>query len=216
MKKTSIVLSLLLLLGSCSDNSGSTQQSTTTIAAPTTTEPEKVKIPDLTLLDKRVAMNMLVDMGLRVELQERMSNDDEGTIVGSSPSFGKSVEPGSRVVLYYAIPKVYELSVTFEIRDGLAKNLGDGKCNLPRLKVQDGQSFVLLGPEGQQLGSTAVPDLMVDPLNPKICTTFFTFSDLPEVATYRLQTGDGYVFPSVSFSDLEQSGWYWGWYWSKT
>lgn len=215
--KRLLSLTLVSFIGvSCSGES--TNYEVTTTVAPETTqvEPEKVKIPDLTLLDKRVAMNMLVDLGLRVELEERMSDDDEGTIVDSAPSFGKSVEPGSRVVLYYAIPKVFQLSVTFEVKDGLAKKLGDGKCDYPKLRVQEGQSFVILGPEGQQLGSAPVLDLTVNPNDPKICTTFFTVDNLPEVATYRLQTGDGYVFPSVSFSELEQTGWYWNWYWGKT
>lgn len=215
--KRLISLTLVSLIGvSCSSESTSSEITTTVAPETTQAEPEKVKIPDLTLVDRRVAMNTLIDLGLRVELQERMSNDDEGTIVGSAPSFGKSVEPGSRVVLYYAIPMVYELRIKFDINDGLAKNLGDGKCNYPKLKVQTDQSFVILGPEGQQLGSAPVPELAWQLDDPKVCSVTFAVGGLPEVATYRLQTGDGSVFPSVSFEQLKQNGWGWNWFWGRT
>lgn len=217
MKKSSFVLSLLLLLGACSGNSGSTQQVTTTVAAPTTTtEPEKVTIPDVGGLDKSEGRRILEELGLVVTLKEVKSDVPLGEIVSQSPSAGKLVAPGWPVTLNYAILPIYDLQVKYEVRDGFARDLGDGFCDFPKQNVVKGQAFVLIGPFSEQLSSFPVPEKgKWSTVDSKICYYILQFTKLPKVATYRLQDPKGDIYPPQSFEELEQRGWNTGWYWGN-
>ena len=231
------VVSLLVLAGcSGSDESGGfdkmggsessevvtepTLKPTTTTSAPTTTSTTtttipQVDVPDVSKYDKDVALTTLSDLGLRGVLEPVGSREAEDSVIGVDPRPGTKLDPGSTVVLEYAVPLLHDVTVSYSVEEPtwLNRTPGFGPCEHRDYDVVEGQSVLLIGPRGEILGSTAVsnggPGYHPEFREP--CVFEFVFADIPEVATYELETPDGSRFPAYSLSEAIDNGWYLGW-----
>ncbi len=73
---------------------------------------------------------------------------------------------------------------------------GDGSLSLERYRA--GQSVALIGPDGNQLSADLVSDGFIRKSqfrddDENVCAFFFLFTNVPEVATYRVQEPDGTI-----------------------
>lgn len=77
----------------------------------------------------------------------------------------------------------------------------------------------LIGPDGSDVSSVRIvgPGTLGPSVDPsedqEVCLWLFEFTNVPEVATYRLVSPAGYVFPAASQSEISVN-WTWLWYWS--
>ena len=197
-----------------------TLKPTTTTAAPTTTSTTTttippVEIPDVSNYDKDVALTTLNDLGLRGQLAPVESREAEDSVIGIDPAPGSDVELGSTVLLEYAVPFSHRVVVDYSVEEPtwLDGTPGRGPCVHRDYDVVEGQSVLLIGPRGEVLGSTAVsnggPGYHPEFRQP--CVFEFVFVDIPEVATYELETPDGSRFPAYSLSEAIDYDWYLGW-----
>ena len=197
-----------------------TLKPTTTTAAPTTTSTTtttipQVDVPDVSNYDKDVALTTLNDLGLRGVLEPVGSREAEDSVIRIDPRPGTSLDPGSTVVLEYAVPLVHDVTVSYSVEEPtwLNRTPGFGPCVHRDYDVVEGQSVLLIGPRGEILGSTAVsnggPGYHPDFREP--CVFEFVFPDIPEVATYELETPDGSRFPAYSLSEAIDYDWYLSW-----
>jgi hypothetical protein len=165
--------------------------------------------------DKDVALTTLSDLGLMGQLTPVESREAEGSVVGIDPLPGSGVEVGSTVVLEYAVPLLHEVVVEYSVEEPtwLGGTPGVGPCVHRDYNVVEGQSVLLIGPRGELLGSTAVANggPGYHPEFRRACVFEFVFVDIPEVATYELETPDGSRFPAYSLAEAIESGWNLSW-----
>ena len=194
-----------------------TMKPTTTTIAPTTTSTTipQVEIPDITHYDKDTALSTLNELGLRGQLKPVESREAENSVIAVDPQPGSEVVIGSTVLVEFAVPLLHEVVVEYSVEEPtwLDGTPGSGPCVNLDYDVVPGQSVLLIGPRGEVLGSTAVTTggpgahpYFIEP-----CIFEFVFVDIPEVATYELETPDGSRFPAYSLSDAIDSDWFLSW-----
>lgn len=191
-----------------------TLKPTTTTSTTTTTIPVVV-IPNVGNYDKDVALQTLNDLGLRAELEPVESSESPDSVVDISPAAGTEVAEGSVVTVQYAVPVLHTVTVSYFVEEPTWINWtwGEGPCEHRDYNVREGQSVLLIGPNGEILASTAVengrPGYHPDFRTP--CEFEFIFEDVPEVASYELETPDGSRFPAYSLSEAKDFGWMFAW-----
>lgn len=202
------VASLVIALFALSGCAGSVEQATTVSSTfPDSTVPEstvpKIVVPDLRTLNRDQAFQTLRDLGLTAAFEAKPSSGEIDLIVSHDPRRGTEVDAGSQITLFYSVPLLRSVSVRFEVEQGLFSSLGNDECEHRDSKSEAGQSMRLIGPDGADLSSVLIGngrDMWVR------CQWDFVFRDVPEVATYRLVTPDGRIFPAVSQAEM-QSQW---------
>ena len=90
----------------------------------------------------------------------------------------------------------------------------DDKCEgtVRRWGYHVGKTVALVGPDGNQLAAANVPEgrvgVVADNLETDLCLFEFTFENVPEVATYRVQEPDGQLaILTWSINQVRNDGW---------
>jgi len=188
---------------------------TTSTSTTTSTTIPVVVIPNVENYDKDVALQTLNDLGLRAELVPVESSESPDSVVGVSPEAGSEVIEGSVVEVNYAVPALHSVTVSYFVEEPTWINgtWGKGPCEHRDYNVREGQSLLLIGPNGEILASTAVENggRGEHPEFRTPCEFEFVFEDVPEVASYELETPDGSRFPAYSLNEAKDLNWVFAW-----
>ena len=117
---------------------------------------------------------------------------------------------------------LHSVSFDMELWGSNFVTTSDNHCTGTDNNWTNNTSINLVGPDGKQISSTTLSFGVLQPTTvsesavtnfptDNICDFAVTFPDVPEVATYRIQTADGTISPvSNSKSDVAARGWSFG------
>ncbi|RYE78405.1 MAG: Stk1 family PASTA domain-containing Ser/Thr kinase [Myxococcales bacterium] len=93
-----------------------------------------VQIPDIIGDNKDTAETTLRDLGLRVKLEERKSDDNKDDVVAVNPGVGESVADGSQVTIFYSSGPTEVPDVVGMQEDAATKALEDAGFRVSRIE----------------------------------------------------------------------------------
>lgn len=219
--KYSCALGLVAGISACNSGTQAEKSSSPSLDSPTpsgtptsSTGPLLIDVPDLRKYTRDQALSVLRDIGLPVVFIEVQSAEPVDTIVDQRPHHWERVEPGTEIRLFYAVPKLYQLTAFYEVFDARWRELGDGECDHPELGFIVGKSVRVEGPDGVSLGAALIsePGDIEDENHRKIggpgvgvahqCSFVFRFAEIPNVASYTLVAPDGTTFPEIPRAEV--------------
>jgi len=118
--------------------------------------------------------------------------------------------------------QLHSISYDIELWGSNFETTSDNHCTGTDSNYQNNKSVNLVGPDGKQISSATFSFGVLQPTTVSesdvtnfpsgdICDFSVTFPDVPDVATYRIQTADGSISPvSNSKSRVAARGWSFG------
>lgn len=197
-----------------SETSQPTSSTTSSSSTTTSSTVPRVRIPDLRGYDREQAAEVLQSLGLFARFVEKPDSAKTGTVIDLP--FGIEANPGSTVEVRVATPLLHDFEVTYDVRANEWSNISGDRCEHRDLEVERGKSVTLKGPDGDLLSAVIVdygtvrespPNYWVEGYDGRICRFTFTFTNIPEVATYLFSTQAGVDFPVISLEDAKNKRW---------